>query len=285
MHPVGSTSLKDLTMVENQTDWVALARISRVKSYFRTSKTGNRVKVNAYTRSLDKMSFAELQSEYKDLQGSSSPQDRNRSAQIVSHLRKVYNHGPSEDFNPQKAQKARLKDVAETSKANRERMERGAKDEASLPPLNPPKKGVFEDADTQNDLDNQRRFRAVERLQKSLREFESVEEESGDALGPNPTEAALDARDKEVAVSAKKVWNNMLSSEKAEVLDSMESLAKNPPEGRDPETFSHWTEVVKRMRAGNPTARDYLEVAGRIRAIRARNNRALIIDQYNSNPT
>lgn len=68
-------------------DSVPLAGLTRVKAYMRKGKDGKTVAVSAYTRSVTKMSFQELQDEFKTLENASSPQDRNRRQQVVSEIR------------------------------------------------------------------------------------------------------------------------------------------------------------------------------------------------------
>lgn len=108
----------------HRTDWLALAGTSRVKSYFRKSASGKTVQVDAYTRSVDKMSFQELQAEFKRLQGSTKPSDVNRRTAVVSRLRTSHNHEPGESFDADKSTAAGVAERKRISAENNARIDR-----------------------------------------------------------------------------------------------------------------------------------------------------------------
>lgn len=96
----------------HRTDWLALSVMSRVSGYSRRSKSGKTVQVDAYTRSIDKMSFDELQKEFTRLKDSTKPADVNRRNAVVSRLRTSFNHAPGEKFDSDKAQKQHRANIA-----------------------------------------------------------------------------------------------------------------------------------------------------------------------------
>jgi hypothetical protein len=67
---------------------VALSLVSRVKAYTRTSSTGKQVHVDAYTRTLSKMSMMDLHIEYNRVKASKAPVDRNRLQQVLNEIRR-----------------------------------------------------------------------------------------------------------------------------------------------------------------------------------------------------
>lgn len=103
---------------------LALAGTSRVKSYFRKSKTGKTVHVDAHTRSVDKMNFQELQDEFKRLQNATAPADVNRRVAVVSRLRTSFDHKPGEAFNSEKSTAAGVAERKRVSAENNARIER-----------------------------------------------------------------------------------------------------------------------------------------------------------------
>lgn len=183
---------------------LALAGTSRVKSYFRKSKTGKTVHVDAHTRSVDKMNFQELQDEFKRLQNATSPADVNRRASVVSRLRTSFDHKPGEAFNSEKSTAAGVAERKRVSAENNARIERDRI--AAGRPSQAERLAAIKKSAAENNARIDRERMEAERIRAI------------DALGPYPTDDDIDAVNANYSPAA-------LAVQKAKTIEGLDNLS------------------------------------------------------------